>query len=463
MCGIFGAVALDGTLSYAQSNFLKAATITGQLRGEDGTGWITQAPNSDIRVFKRALCGNDFLLSLQGQQAAGLAIRSRLVIGHNRKTTSGRDVDMDCHPYEYDNVVGVHNGGIPYGALNRLDGTKNTIADVDSAKLYAALNEVEDPIDVLKKIHLGSYALAWVDKRTDELLIARNKDRPMWASSGDEGLYFASEPGMLFWLMSRYGLDAKDSSIYEIQPEHLYRVSLDDPTSVRRTAYEAKAPAHTKSHTTRHYPSGGRAAGSGTDVWYNGAKNTPVNQYCTDPAELSKRFPTLGFFADIVSENLDYVKTAFVDSKDQEDVGRKLDVIVTNVKPSTGGSTFPVLEGYVQDSTNSGIVIPVTFSAQKNDDFNFFGRYNKAMKDDEFFTVRGRINSIRTDAEGTAVILMKLLQVWDTQHNVIRDLDAVSAAEQVEEALKYNVKLSRMTSATLKAKWKALEKPATKH
>jgi predicted glutamine amidotransferase len=428
MCGIFGVVAATGTLNLDQQAFIRAATIVGQLRGEDGTGWIVQTPEAAVSTYKRALCGNDFLASRQGRKANNRLAGARAVIGHNRKTTSGGDVDRDCHPYDYDNLCGVHNGGIPPHVLSRLD-TDDTIANVDSAKLYAALNSVKNPLTVLNKVHAGGFALAWIDKRTDELCMTRNHDRPLWASSGEKGVYFASEPGMLFWLMSRHGLNSETSKLYELAPHVLYRVPMDNPGALRRAEYKpagpviqtykerqeaakAKAKACVKSLPVANVPPRDKS-------WY--ATRTPISAYtsCISLFEMTSKFPLLGIFADIIKDNMDDVAVENVDGEELgEPSADRLDIIITEVEPREHNVMYPNVRGYMVDTTDSGILIPITMSAVKDDGFGFVDHYEAAKKKGELCMGRVRFKSIRICADGTVTIFAAPINLWTEESNV---------------------------------------------
>ena len=421
MCGIFGAIT-DRTLTNTQASFIKAATLVGQLRGEDGTGWIIQSHKAKPKVYKRALCGNDFLDTRIGRKATKQLLGAQVVIGHNRKTTSGGDNDYECHPYMYDNLVGVHNGGIPDAVLNRLE-TKDTIADVDSAKLYASLNATDNPLSVLKKIHMGTYALVWIDKRTNEVCMARNGDRPLWASSSKDGMYFASEPGMLFWLMSRYGLQNKDSKLLELKEEHLYRIPLDDPAKIRRTKYTATPPV---------YPARtGYVSKPTNKSWYNNKPAPQFVRWATSISTLRTEYPALSYIADILEENVDEVNKAYDVEVDNP---RRFDVYVTDVQARGTNISFPNVSGYVADVTDSGIIIPVTMPAVKDEGFDFIKRFARAQKSSTLLSYRAKMSSIKVQADGTVIIFVQPITVWDDNNNIPKNAaTSLACAEVVDQ------------------------------
>jgi len=448
MCGIFGVLTTDKTLSAGQTAFIRAATVVGQVRGDDGTGWIVKASNSKPKTFKKALCGNDFLDTRIGRKGIKILSQAQVVIGHNRKTTSGGDSDSECHPYSYKHLVGVHNGGIPPVVLNRLD-IKGFIADVDSAKLYAGLNAVENPIEVLEKIHTGAYALVWIDTRTNELCLARNGDRPLWASNSDGGMYFASEPGMLFWLMSRYNLESKDSKLMEIEESTLYRISLDNPSKVRRTPYTATPPVH------KGYIPAGRVHENnrGKNAWFkNGDKKKAIAmyKYASTVADLIKQFPSLSFLGPIITDNLDEINTEYT----IKGKPTRLDMIITHVKENNNGKSFPDVHGYMLDTTNSGIVIAIVMNSVKSDGFDFVKRFKKAERMNSHYTCRVHVTSIRTCADGTINIFANPITVWDHINNIAKDQLTLDAAIEVEQDVRERP--STLTDNDINTMWDKL-------
>ena len=448
-------MSLKGNLSFKQQDFIKTCTVVGQVRGEDGTGWIVNTSKRGPIAYKRAVCGSDFMGTGVGKKAVTALTQATAVIGHNRKTTSGGDDDNDCHPFSYSNVVGVHNGTVPKYVLSRL-GNEKAVADVDSAEIYAALNSAKDPIDVLKNIHAGAYCLVWIDKKSKDVCIARNNDRPMWAASGDDGLYFASEPGMLFWLMSRYDLQAKDSKLYELDAKHLYRIPLDKPSDITRTEYKTTYPTY---QSSSH-----RSASSGAG-WYDHhggyyGRTSAIHKYVSNPDVLTKSYPALRHIADIIIANFDSIKRGHVITKaDPTPPVRRLDVVVTNVTVTNGNKLYPDVTGYVYDETNSDVTIPVQLLGVRDDGYDFHERYKAGVKKNQLFTLRGNVRNIRVCADGTVTLAMGIVNVWDNKANEPITDDTQIYAIEVDDAV--GEKYSRFTGVQLDKMWDKLETTPT--
>lgn len=456
ICGIFGVVASKGTLSLDQQKFLRASTITGQLRGVDGTGWFSVTPSGVTQTYKRALCGNDFLNSSQGLAAQREVLRACAVVGHNRHTTIGENIDSACHPYDYDNVVGVHNGTVPSYGLRSM-GTAKSQVDVDSAQIYAYLNDTDKPIeDVLSKITMGAYALTWLDKKAHAIRIARNKERPMWAANGVGGFYFASEPGMLFWLMSRFGLSNKDSTLYELDSHTLYNIPLDDPDKVSRqvykeipktySSYNQTPPAHIGTHGA---PKG--AWGSSTTL------QEQPHQWATPLPQVSRKFPALIPLAGSIKATSDYIREhegadGSIEALPTDVV---LDVAVTKVTSAGAGRDRISVHGYVLDPAGTGLLIPAEFLGEKAGPWELQELHEGSQDCNTLLTVRGIVRNYRVSAEGCITVYMSLGCVWAGENDIPITKEVKDIIKLTDSIRTYSGK--NVAKASLVKLWEALE------
>ena len=143
------------------------------------------------------------------------AANNRLLIGHNRYATQGGVTKKNAHPFEFDHVVGVHNG-----TLKARYGLKHNNYAVDSEQLYANIDEDGEKV-VIPKVE-GAYALVWYDKENEQLKVIRNKERPLHYafSACGKKVFFASEAWMLGVALNRNNY--KHRPIQEIQDDQLY-------------------------------------------------------------------------------------------------------------------------------------------------------------------------------------------------------------------------------------------------
>lgn len=267
MCGIFGVVNRH-TLNDGQQAFIKSALQTGQLRGVHGTGLMTADYKGKVTYASAAMTGTEFLDSKQIKPVRNSIRSARSAVGHNRHATVGKLVDKNCHPFHFDNIVGVHNGTVPDNVLKPLDPGKSH--EVDSARIFAALALNDDPLDVIPRIHGGAYSLVWYDTNTNMLHLARNGHRPMSLAVTHNGLYFASEMGMMTWLMARHKLGdwgQRQIQFAETDVHTLYSIPLDALDQVVAEKYTVKTPViHPVAQQTR-------------DAWKNSrVENKPADK-----------------------------------------------------------------------------------------------------------------------------------------------------------------------------------------
>ena len=201
MCGIVGSLSL-GKKGYTieQVKVQHSLLMSSILRGIDGAGIAVGSNKNprDVLCVKRAKPAPD-VFDIGAMIL--LAKDSRWIIGHCRAATLGGAGDDACHPFEVDDVVGVHNG-----TIRNMDYRFPSIKGInDSHILYKALAEAvpEEAPDVLKELDPGAYALAWYDKRIESLRFVRNSHRPLWFYRTKTAWWWASEPGILASCIAR--------------------------------------------------------------------------------------------------------------------------------------------------------------------------------------------------------------------------------------------------------------------
>ena len=217
MCGITG---VAGQISIKHERAFKTMLILDTLRGIDSTGVLTVHRDGSHDVAKAI--GNTYnLLESRGFDNAMKGIHS-ILLGHNRYATQGRVSVRNAHPFEFDNVVGVHNGTLK----NKYYLSKGHQFDVDSEALYHHIDEkgVEDAIKGLD----GAWALVWYNKDEGTLNMLRNNERPLWVTVAKEGqLFWASEPWMLEVALQREQIEFSDPELLPVDSWHKIQVFAD--------------------------------------------------------------------------------------------------------------------------------------------------------------------------------------------------------------------------------------------
>lgn len=200
MCGIVGTLTANGhkTVSAARSKWFETALYVDTLRGDHSTGIALVSHDKDVTVFKKAMPGFDFIEHAKFRKLNRDLEKFPVAIGHNRYATQGAHTAANAHPFEFGNIVLVHNGTLKTGSTKDLP-----YHAVDSAQIALGLNEVDH--EDTQAIHNflesldGAYALVWYNKKTGTVYMARNKERPLWIGrcTGGKHLMFASEPWMI--------------------------------------------------------------------------------------------------------------------------------------------------------------------------------------------------------------------------------------------------------------------------
>lgn len=137
-------------------------------------------------------------------------------MGHNRAGTIGKNSNDNAHPFEHDNILGVHNGTIRNKYEITKDGHK---FEVDSDAFFngVKLNGIKETV---KKTE-GAFSVVYFDSKDGSINFARNDQRPMQfltcvekaanATMEDRKfIFFGSELGLLWWVCSRNGFICGD-------------------------------------------------------------------------------------------------------------------------------------------------------------------------------------------------------------------------------------------------------------
>lgn len=188
MCGLVG---VAGKLTMKTDKIFKTLLILDAIRGTDSTGVAAVDRTDEVRVVKQV--GNPYELMQYKNFDTAMNKMNRALIGHNRYATQGMVNRKNAHPFEFDTLVGAHNGTLwqKHKLLNSNNFT------VDSENLFHHIEE--EGVDSFLKVADGAWSLVWWNKEEEELKFLRNKERPMWmaTSQDDKLLVWASERWMI--------------------------------------------------------------------------------------------------------------------------------------------------------------------------------------------------------------------------------------------------------------------------
>lgn len=244
----------------SEGTLYKTLLVATSLRGTDATG-TTVVEHSDNTTITRKLPVNALQYMTLGEYKLVDSMIDSVdigVIGHCRAGTVGSASYRASHPFDFDSVVGVHNGTL---SNHSTLGVKNAISD--SEVIFYTLNKSKNYVEDIAKFR-GSYALVWFDKTVGLYYFCRNTERPLWYYKTKNSLVFASELEILqFGLCRAYNKTVEELrgigefnqftpyTLYEYNKEtgEFYEYTIERPaiTTTAQTAsdyYLSKKSGH---------------------------------------------------------------------------------------------------------------------------------------------------------------------------------------------------------------------------
>jgi Glucosamine 6-phosphate synthetase, contains amidotransferase and phosphosugar isomerase domains len=124
-------------------------------RGGNGTGVFKINFQDETEILKKP---GDPSYWFYAQEKEKFSMFGQGLIGHNRATTKGQNIEEHTHPFKENGITLVHNGTI----INH-----NTLGDrdVDSHVICDLLSTGKTPQDLINTLK-GFYALIWYNEQT---------------------------------------------------------------------------------------------------------------------------------------------------------------------------------------------------------------------------------------------------------------------------------------------------------
>lgn len=195
MCGICGVV--SGSAGIPEQRLFSSALLLNVFRGKDSTGVFRVTKNDKQVEIAKSMDPSPVALYDKNSPVLELVNRagSSALIGHCRAATRG-EVNIDnAHPFEFPNVVGIHNGTIS----KKFKGSEDY--KTDSEALYKLINDVgiEEALNEVESNFSTAYSLAYFDKTDGTMNFVINEERPLHFGFlyGGTTLFFSSESWVL--------------------------------------------------------------------------------------------------------------------------------------------------------------------------------------------------------------------------------------------------------------------------
>ena len=270
MCGIVGIIGVEPVAPR-----LVDALKRLEYRGYDSAGVATLEHGSIARRRAEGKLGN--LATKLGMEP----LEGRIGIGHTRWATHGAPTEGNAHPHVTDKVAVVHNGIIENFRELLADLSKDgylpkTQTDTESVALWVT-REIDRGLDPemavgrTLKILRGAFALAFMFRGHDRLLIAARHGAPLAVGYGETEMYLGSDAMALAPFTSRLsylldgdwavitpkGVTIRDGSDAIVRREMLVSqasaLMVDKGNHRHFMAKEIYEQPETISHTLSHY------------------------------------------------------------------------------------------------------------------------------------------------------------------------------------------------------------------
>lgn len=261
MCGIGGYAVFVDSKNYlhtdgALKRFVTDLVSMNTIRGADSTG-IYGYDLSKLEYFldKKLMPGHKYSneISRLPKSMSGY----HLVMTHNRKATVGGITLPTAHPLKYNNVVLTHNGTMGgYHSLKEKAVEVKLRSHISSDSMLLTYMLGQYTLDSFINEFWGAYAITYHYVNDPfKLYIARNEERTLYTSyikySDNKAKYdaitWASEAGMLSWLLDRHGIEHTRPK--EVEPHTLFIHDLKN-----RKVNKKEIPKIQTAAPVKHYP-----------------------------------------------------------------------------------------------------------------------------------------------------------------------------------------------------------------
>lgn len=237
MCGIVGYL---GTKRQAYPVLIKGLKRL-EYRGYDSAGVALINSNDELNVYKAK--GK---VSELETVCADKNIEGTIGIAHTRWATHGEPSSTNAHPHysESKNLAIIHNGIIEnYAEIKKKLQGKGVhfISDTDTEVLVQLVEYIQTKksLDLLSAVQvalhqvIGAYAIAILDKRHPDTIIAARKQSPLVVGIGDNEFFLGSDASPI--------IEYTDKVVY-LEDENIAVMKLGEELKIVNIQNESLAP-----------------------------------------------------------------------------------------------------------------------------------------------------------------------------------------------------------------------------
>ncbi|WP_314284780.1 glutamine--fructose-6-phosphate transaminase (isomerizing) [Prevotella pallens] len=237
MCGIVGYL---GTKRQAYPVLIKGLKRL-EYRGYDSAGVALINSNDELNVYK----AKGKVSELEAV-CADKNIEGTIGIAHTRWATHGEPSSTNAHPHysESKNLAIIHNGIIEnYAEIKKKLHGKGVhfISDTDTEVLVQLVEYIQTrkSLDLLSAVQvalhqvIGAYAIAILDKRHPDTIIAARKQSPLVVGIGDNEFFLGSDASPI--------IEYTDKVVY-LEDENIAVMKLGEELKIVNIQNESLAP-----------------------------------------------------------------------------------------------------------------------------------------------------------------------------------------------------------------------------
>lgn len=279
MCGINGMVFLKGVERNAEM-MTKIRFVFDQLlyesqdRGEHATGIASFKRDGSYDFHKKNI--NADKMTLQDEDYRKIVANfdseeTSAIISHTRYYTKGKpENNMNNHPFDIGNVVGIHNGSVKNDdwLFKKFEDKFTRLAEVDTEIIYQLINYYNQDEITLKGLELaledtylrGLFALAFVHKNDTNTLHLIKQEKPMFLGFWQEAgiIIFNSDDDYIknaFHTLERVGHNfgiknaKQDVKIKKVNDDRYFTVSANATTLEEAISEEVRFYIESSNYT----------------------------------------------------------------------------------------------------------------------------------------------------------------------------------------------------------------------
>lgn len=255
MCGLVGAFNPSG-LTLQEERIFGALLHVDVLRGMDSTGIYAMSDTTSLLIKDVCLPTELAEKNIQDVSISHYPYcvpefekeKATLLMGHNRAATVGKVTQHTAHPFEYENVVGTHNGTVYMtrnGDFMESLGVSSGDEDewlTDSQIIYKIIDKKGPSVipDLFQKIEdeSGAAALVFWDKSNEYLGIVKNEKRSLYTLKRNGTLFWSSDKTILSLVLGYCKAPVNQvTSIVPVEDHTFYKFFDDRLRRVEKTPF----------------------------------------------------------------------------------------------------------------------------------------------------------------------------------------------------------------------------------